>query len=368
MLLLGSRPYLDEVAYARIAALATGGIDWAYVLRQSVYHGTATLLYRNLRHVDLPGNAMALAQLRPIARTAARRSLFLLGELLKITAAFEAARIPAMPLKGPILAISAYGDVAPRVFSDLDLLVRYCDLHRAANLLIALGFRCRHHKDWVERYVRFGHELDFTSADDSVQVDLQWRFAKRWLSMPVDPTEVWRDARLTSIDGRLVYQASPELNLLILCGHGYRHGWSRLKWVMDICAFLHRYSNELDAIRLRDYARARGGLRLLKLGLWLAREIGGNTTHHLLEGCPRDDEVVRRLVRSISARLFMESSAGPRGSAGLFQTLLFHWRAKERLREKLPSAVPLLAHAGYLVRRQVRHHVSRIARSSTGVS
>jgi len=364
LLLLGSRPHPDQYAWTRISALATGGLDWGYVTRQAVHHGTAALLYSNLCKAGVPAHAVELAQLKRIATDAANRSLYLFGELLRITAALEHAGIPAMPLKGPILAVTAYGDVSLRDFSDIDILVGEQDLHRARDVLLRLNFRCRHHKNWVEPYLLFGHELDFISPDNAVQVDLQWRFAKKWLSLPVDPIGVWSDVRSTTVAGQILRQPSPEANLLVLCGHGYRHAWSRLKWIMDISAFVHRYGDELDTTRLIAHARARGGLRLLSVAVWLAREVGGSAMGTLLERCCNEDGTVERLGRSIKNGLFAESSTGPRGSGGFLHTIVFHWLARERLKEKLPSARPLLTHAAYILRRQVRHHFDQLSRPS----
>src|SRR5262249_35571643 len=149
------------------------------------------------------------------------------------------------------------------------------DIATAVATLAELGFRCKRHNAWLKPYLAFGHELDFIRDTGDVCVDLQWRLGKRWLSLPVNSSEVWNRAQSTTISGYRVSQLSAEDAILFLCTHGYRHCWSRLIWIMDVAAFLHRFETQLDGIRLLKQGRAHGGMRLLTLGLWLAHEIGG---------------------------------------------------------------------------------------------
>ena len=80
----------------------------------------------------------------------------------EIADCFASAGVPAMALKGPALAISAYGDLAMRVFADLDFMVRVEDLPRAAasagagRLFVAV-VPCRHRRERIlsRRVARF---------------------------------------------------------------------------------------------------------------------------------------------------------------------------------------------------------------------
>jgi hypothetical protein len=367
LLLAASRPHADEAIQSRIAYLASTDIDWDYVAMQAVAHGTTALLYSNLRRAGVQIQTAEMKRLDHMARESANRSLYLLGELLKILAAFENAKIPAIPLKGATLAVTAYGDVSCRQFSDLDVLIQERDISRAREVLARLGFRCVHHSDWIEPYMRFGHELDFISSDGTVQVDLQWRFAKKWLSLPVDALTVWDHASSATIGGQSLRQASLEDTLLILCCHGYRHRWSRLKWIVDVAAFLHRFGERLDAIRLFERTQAHGGRRMVMLGLWLAQEVAGSVLPLSIQRSFAMDPKVECIGRAIIERLFDVPLAGPRGSHGLIAAVAFHLRARERLRDKLPAFVPLLSQVAYILRRQARHHAQRFLAVSSRI-
>jgi hypothetical protein len=273
LLLLGARRHVDHDTRIRIRDLGGTNLDWPYLLVQARRHGVATLLYFNLRSVGVQAHAMD--DLAILFRASAGHNLHLLGELLTVLDDLEQHQIAAIPFKGPVLAVTAFGDVSLREFSDLDLLVQEPDLASARNRLAQLGFRCIHHRDWIEPYVRFGHELDFISPAEEFQIDLQWCFAKKWLAFPLDLKEVWAQSIFISLGGRMVRQPCLEDSLMILCGHGYRHMWSCLKWISDVAAFIHAFGSRLRWERLIDQARLSGGLRILGLGLWLAQEVGG---------------------------------------------------------------------------------------------
>jgi hypothetical protein len=151
-------------------------------------------VYSNLRTAGALQDSPEAGEIERIARQTANRNVYLMGELLKIMAAFEARQIPAIPLKGPVLALSAYGDLSYRGFSDLDILIHEHDIAKAVATLAELGFRCNRHNAWLKPYLSFGHELDFIRDNGDVCVDLQWHFAKRWLSLPVNSSGVWNRA------------------------------------------------------------------------------------------------------------------------------------------------------------------------------
>src|SRR2546426_10956064 len=102
-------------------------------------------------------------------RSIARRNLCLTGDLLSLLELFEARGIPAVPFKGPVLAVQAYGDVALREFRDLDILVTHRDITRARELLLARGFSAESDPpwNWHQRLRR----------DDGLIVELHSEFA-----------------------------------------------------------------------------------------------------------------------------------------------------------------------------------------------
>ncbi len=362
LLLAASRPRLDAEGAERIVKLSKGPINWEYLSQQAAYHGTSGLVYANLHAAGLRLDAAQVAPVVRIARDTANRNLYLQGELIKILAAFQTHHIPAMPIKGPVLAMTVYGDLACRQFSDLDLLIHEHDIAQARALLARAGFRCIRHPQWIEPYLSFAHELDFIRDDGDIHVDLQWRFGKKWLALPITPEHVWKRSRSVCVGGQQLTQPSLEDTALILCIHGYRHFWSRLKWIIDMAAFMNRFGGQLDSAELLERARAGGGVTLLTLGLWLAREIGGAAIPSTLLRCVDADIRASRLGRAVVDHLCRDATPGPRGSQGTMNNVVFHWTARERLRDRLPLPGPFAAHGTYVLRRRMHHHIRRLLR------
>src|SRR5215207_3754046 len=106
--------------------------DWERVVRLAGRHKVLPHVYRALREgFRDSAPAEALQRLEDEAGANARRNLMLTGRLLKLLTLLAAAGVEAVPFKGPLLALSAYGDSSMRQFADLDLLVRPADVPRA---------------------------------------------------------------------------------------------------------------------------------------------------------------------------------------------------------------------------------------------
>lgn len=96
-------------------------------------------------HSRLQHAADALpAALRSVLADAYRENAFRhlrrVADLRRIDTALNAAGIPYLLLKGPVLAAMVYADPATRTMLDLDLLVRDADLPRAVSALQTLGY------------------------------------------------------------------------------------------------------------------------------------------------------------------------------------------------------------------------------------
>jgi hypothetical protein len=123
LLLYCAQTPIDSEIAERIRTLLQQDIDWAYLIQTAAQHGVMPLLYQSLNTTCPEAVPKAnLAQLRNYFHTNAQRNLFLTKELLKLLTLFETHSIPAIPFKGPVLAVSAYGNLSLRQISDLDIL------------------------------------------------------------------------------------------------------------------------------------------------------------------------------------------------------------------------------------------------------
>src|SRR5216684_9312868 len=115
--------------------------DWARLLLLAEDHGVAGHLTASLRDLEEPLVPPEIRQsLADRQRAQNFFTLRLTAELFRLMDRFTSEGIGALAVKGPVLAVQAYGDPAMRSYGDLDLLVRQRDIRRATELMIAAGY------------------------------------------------------------------------------------------------------------------------------------------------------------------------------------------------------------------------------------
>src|SRR5687768_13747538 len=103
-------PARDPAGLEAIRTAAAEVGDWDEALLQARRHGVHGLVRSALREaqVDAPPDARAALDHDHVARS--RRALTVSAETARLVRALRGADIPALPLKGPVLAHLAYGD------------------------------------------------------------------------------------------------------------------------------------------------------------------------------------------------------------------------------------------------------------------
>jgi hypothetical protein len=299
----------------------------------------APLLYWHLDATSpeaVPENA--LDRLRSHFRSNSLRNLFLAGELLRILNVFEAHGIPAVPYKGPSLAVSVYGDLALREFCDLDILVHRHDVPQAKEALASMGYQARYRLTGAQEaaFLRSQCEHPFMREDGKSIVELHWGVAEKHF-FSLDTECLWGRLDRIPLGGGTVLNLSPEDMLLILCVHGCRHAWERLGWVCDV-AELVRVCQDMEWEWVMARASALGGERMLLLGLSLASDLLEAALPEKVSQRLRGEPIVKTLAIGICEQLFRETDI-PGGflegyeGAPAFHTL--HVKLKERLRDKI---------------------------------
>ena len=99
---------------ARVRECAAAPLDWNKIAAAAEYHGLTPLLLRNLKAANASVPEDALRKMERSAAAILRNNLFLTSEMLRVTAALKESGITSVPLKGPALTQSLYGDVALR--------------------------------------------------------------------------------------------------------------------------------------------------------------------------------------------------------------------------------------------------------------
>jgi hypothetical protein len=328
---------------ARVQALLREEIDWEYLLRTAGEHGVLSLVSWYLGDFPELIPAEVRERLQSIVHHNKLRNLLLAGELIRILDLLEEHGISAIPYKGPILAAAVYGDLALRKPGDLDLLLRREDVRKARDLLLDQGYEPMDRPELPvgqltsvqeEAFFRFEREYGLTHGEAEIDVELQWRVMPTQFTFPLEVEAIRGRLRQASLGRKQIHTVSPEDLLLILCVHGSKHFWERLQWVCDVAETIRAYRDELNWQELMERATALGCRRMLLLGLSLAAEL---LEAELPEEVSRDagsDPVVAELAGEVYAWLF-RSSEDPRSILEGSAFCSFHFRARERLRDRL---------------------------------
>jgi len=295
-------------------------LDWNLLFRSAVRHRVAPLLFHNIsRWADSRVPPDFLDRLRALHLGNLADNVRAARALVGIMAAFEGAGIRAAAYKGPVLAVSAYGDLGLRMFNDLDVFVDPPGLSRAFELAAEQGYRAEQEASAALHplTIRFLRDVVFWDRRRRVALEIQWRLAQRYHPVFSEPGELWGRTVRLEIEGAFLRTFSAEDTLLLLCLHGLYHSWSFLQMVADVAESLRRSKIETDVV-LDLAGRNRAG-RILFLGLLLARKLlSAPVTPALLEAA-RSDRYVLSLAGDIARRFFDDEAPAVRARKFFFR-------------------------------------------------
>nr|WP_321356418.1 nucleotidyltransferase family protein [uncultured Draconibacterium sp.] len=196
-------------------------------------------------------------------------------QFLLITDKLRQQNIPFVCIKGPLLSLRLYGDPTIRLSHDVDLLIDKKHLDAAVKTMQAEGFDFAHDFIWPkerhrqELFLQSIHHLEFFNRKTLFCVEIHWVLSSQ-LAIPMQKVRKIMNENITTIpfSGRDFTVLNKEFELLYLLIHGARHGWKRLKWLIDI----NEYTKQKLDIELLERL-----IRLMKAG----RIVG--QTNYLLE-------------------------------------------------------------------------------------
>ena len=255
-------------------------------------------------------------------------NLALGGVLVRLLNSFARQGIDVVPLKGPMLDQTLYGNLALRAFGDLDLLVRKADVLHAKHLLESEGYQLRSTLHWATDSACFrvrDSELSFSRTNTNVNIDLHWHLLPRYFPSPFHEDRVWRRLRTLSFAGVTTSTLSTEDLLLFLCAHGTKHLWERLGWICDV-GRLVQVERVIDWSYVLEQAEGTGTSRMLTLGLLVASDLLGTELPPLAANHVATDKLARALSKTIRDRL-MANAASPALAvdAALLSTRVFEY-------------------------------------------
>lgn len=253
-LCLGARTRLTAVETADLRRLVEAGLDWDRMWDLGHRHDVLPLLA-----VSLPLAAGDAVSGPWLERAIRRRHVTLLRNgrmadaLGRVLDGLSAADVPAMPVKGLVIAERLYGSLASRGAADLDVLVREPDLTAARRVLVELGYRQAQELTFHALVHEF-HDPPWYVGDgnESVRLELHRNlWADRFFRSDIDG--LWDRSVPGMLLDRPVRLLSLEDTLIHLAIHRSRSPL-RLRWNCDIAELVRSHGTELDWDAVADRA------------------------------------------------------------------------------------------------------------------
>lgn len=286
-----ARGTLSDENGAAARLLAGAGVDWACVLRLARHHEVVPLVCRNLERLELAGVPPDIgAALEADRRTAAARNALLARELTCVLRVLSDAGVPAIPMKGVALAETLHDDPALRDCSDMDVLVPRERARDALRVLRVGGYAAEFTERFFESLLlRTNIEYTLARRERNFEyvLDLHWgigwtpRHDRRAMET------LWAESRRVTRWGVEMHAMSAEWELLTLAVHAARHGWQRLKWLVDV----HDYcaAQALDWQKVRQTAERFGWLTALRRTLDACQRLLGTPAPPALASVSPDE-------------------------------------------------------------------------------
>lgn len=329
-----SRLDLDAAARARLRERLAGDLDWTLLLELASRHRLGPLLYR---HVNAAAPTLvprqAFIDLWRSHEINVRRSEALATELARLLDRLAAAGIRALAYKGPVLALSLYGDLALREYEDLDILVDRDQLLEAKGLLEADGYEPDYPLEPHLERAFLGAHAQFHRAlvhrETGLLVELHWRSDADFpVESTADPTW-WASRPMQRLLGRDVRGFSRDELLLVLCLHATRHQGYRLAWLAEIAELIRQ--GPLDWPWITTTTARLSCTRRVGVSLLLARRLLGAELPVSVQRTLDTDAAVTALASRLEARLFVKNVGELRALERLAMSLRFYDRQAHRL-------------------------------------
>ncbi len=173
------------------------------------------------------------------------RSLSLSINTLKLLETFHLNGIRALPLKGALLGLQIYDNLALRTPGDIDLLVDTDQSDRALSILKDLGYRWPLAKEWSptqqKLYIAQQGEISCISTETGISIDLHFRWSGNAQLFPLPFEQAWESATHLPVSSAHTPRVlCLEHQLLYLSTHGAKHYWERLSWLLDIAMLMQQ--------------------------------------------------------------------------------------------------------------------------------
>ena len=184
-------------------------------------------------------------------------------------------------------------------------------------------------RDMPAQLRRF-RQVPLLRADGLSMVEFHTDFTSPGFAYECDIDVLWQNRKQIDLCGHTIPTLNTEELLLFLCVHGGKHRWERLAWICDVAA-LAAAETPIDWDYVLKQASQRHIERLVLLALRLAEALAGLNATSEIHQRMANDQAVQNLASNVWKRLLQGEKRAP----GVLESVGFHLRARERLRDGL---------------------------------
>jgi hypothetical protein len=343
----------DSQMISAIRKCLLNGIDWTAFVGSALNHGLTGPVGRTLEKIGpeaVPQDI--LDAFRTHTERTRKQNAARFAELGRILDALAQEGIDAIPFKGPVIAMQAYGDIGLRPFRDLDFLIRDADLMPALSALDHLGYVRQRQRELTAAQLELIHRLQgqevMSRQTAGSVIEPHTRLVSMKLGLDIDYAGLWERARPADFGDCTILTFSPEDTLITLAIHGGKELWWRINWACDVATFIAAHP-DLDWTAVLERSRAQGCRRIVLLAVSLARIFFDASIPPSVVAAERSDRRLSRMLRRIVAA-WRDGSSGPPSHKVISRDLFcLHDRATARAKYVLRTLfLPGPHHVGWL--------------------
>ncbi len=276
-------------------------IDWLKVVDLAIIHRNIPILHYRLNQKNwknIPSRVRKKLSFTIANNIGAHQNqaLKMFFELIRVLSILKETNICAIPYKGPLLSLFAYGKLDLRSFDDLDILTSQEDYLKPKLILSQYGYitppRIAISEGEEDRFRYYFGEYPLVREKNGITLDIHRRpLGNGDLTLFGDLPQLWNRLITITIAGKEIQTFSHSDLLIYLCMNGFKDGWEILRSVCDVAGILQRQAEHLEWDYILSETRKLKTDRIIGFGLLLA--------HQLLEA-PLPDDVLTHIKRDRS--------------------------------------------------------------------